>query len=237
MVFLLIRKFQKDLDSKELRIRATEWAKMKAVPTEKALKELGILDINKSLEISIDPKIIDEATTLAETSKVKMGGEGSLNLIYACTVLSNANSAVETGVAYGWSSLAFLLALKEKNISKLISVDMPYPKLNNEKFVGVVVPENLKSTWEVIKEPDRNGLKKALKKMGGKIDICHYDSDKSYQGREFAYPLLWDSLSIGGIFISDDIQDNFAFRDFVISKKLTFAITEHQGKYIGIVKK
>ena len=86
MVFLLIRKFQKDLDSKELRIRATEWAKMKAVPTEKALKELGILDINKSLEISIDPKIIDEATTLAETSKVKMGGEGSLNLIYACTV-------------------------------------------------------------------------------------------------------------------------------------------------------
>ena len=114
---------------------------------------------------------------------------------------------------------------------------MPYPKLNNEKFVGVVVPENLKSTWEVIKEPDRNGLKKALKKMGGKIDICHYDSDKSYQGREFAYPLLWDSLSIGGIFISDDIQDNFAFRDFVISKKLTFAITEHQGKYIGVVKK
>ncbi len=69
------------------------------------------------------------------------------------------------------------------------------------------------------------------------IDLCHYDSDKSYYGRSYAYPLLWNSLKEGGIFISDDIQDNFAFKDFVESMDLVYAVTEYKGKYIGITRK
>ena len=109
--------------------------------------------------------------------------------------------------------------------------------MNNEEFVGIVVMDSLRDNWELIREPDRNGIKKALKKFGGVIDLCHYDSDKSYYGRMYAYPILWNALKKGGVFISDDIQDNMAFREFVEIRKLNFAVTKSAEKYIGIIYK
>jgi len=114
---------------------------------------------------------------------------------------------------------------------------MPYPKMNNEAFVGIVVPERLRGSREIIREPDRPGIKKAIARAGGIIDLCHYDSDKSWWGRQYGYPLLWNALRSGGIFISDDIQDNMAFADFVAECQLNFSVTEYGGKYIGIVRK
>ncbi len=114
---------------------------------------------------------------------------------------------------------------------------MPYPKMNNEAFVGVVVPDRFRSAWQIVRKPDRYGLKEALALIGGVIDLCHYDSDKSYWGRAYAYPLLWDALVQGGVIISDDIQDNLAFRDFVNEKGVPFAITESEGKFVGILRK
>ena len=75
---------------------------------------------------------------------VKMGGAGDLSLIHAAARLSGARRAVETGVAYGWSSLAILAALAENRSGHLASVDMPYAKLNNEPFVGIVVTNSLR---------------------------------------------------------------------------------------------
>ena len=69
------------------------------------------------------------------------------------------------------------------------------------------------------------------------IDIAHYDSDKSYQGREFAYPIIWNALKPGGLFISDDIQDNMAFAHFVEESGLRYGVTETGGKYVGIALK
>ena len=71
----------------------------------------------------------------------------------------------------------------------------------------------------------------------GKIDLCHYDSDKSWWGRHYAYPILWDSLKSGGLFISDDIQDNLYFSEFVKKKNLKFVIVEFEGKFIGLIRK
>ena len=53
------------------------------------------------------------------------------------------------------------------------------------------------------------------------LDLCHYDSDKSYYGRRWAYPKLWEALKTGGIFISDDIQDNWAFKEFCVSQRMS----------------
>ena len=73
--------------------------------------------------------------------------------------------------------------------------------------------------------------------MGGKIDLCHYDSDKSWWGRNFAYPILWKALNPNGLFISDDIQDNLYFSNFVEKNFLKFAVVEFEGKYIGLIRK
>jgi predicted O-methyltransferase YrrM len=165
-----------------------------------------------------------------------MGGAGDLDLLFQAIRRSKARRVIETGVAYGWSSLAALSALRETD-GRLASVDMPYPKEPSEAFVGVAVPAELRDRWTLIREPDRNGLRKAIRAFGGVIDLCHYDSDKSYPGRMFAYPLLWKALRPGGVFISDDVQDNFAFRDFCAEHRIRFALTESDGKFVGIARK
>lgn len=236
-VELGLRKLRPNHDKPALRTAARDWAAARAVSVSDALAVVGLSQA-KSLSIPrLSDELVDEARRQAVRSAVKMGGAGDIDLLYAATVLSNAERVVETGVAYGWSSLAVLAALCRREVGQLISVDMPYPKLNNEDFVGIVVPEKLRAPWILIREPDRNGLRKAISQLGGSIDLCHYDSDKSWWGRRFAYPLLWNALNPGGVFISDDIQDNFAFREFVEERQPRFAITEYEGKYVGIVRK
>jgi len=233
---LVARKFYVNKDTYTLRFKATEWASNQYVSVEEALISIGLSKKNTKIEY-LSKSLIKEAQELAKNSKVVMGGAGDLDLLFSASKLSGANKALETGVAYGWSSLAILESISSSNNAKLISIDMPYPKMNNEDFVGIVVPKSLKAKWSLIREPDRNGIKKALKKFGGTIDFCHYDSDKSYYGRRYAYPILWKALKNKGVFISDDIQDNFAFKEFVEEQNLNYSITKSEEKYIGIIYK
>ena len=70
-----------------------------------------------------------------------------------------------------------------------------------------------------------------------KYDFCHYDSDKSYQGRILAYGKIWRNLNNKGIFISDDISDNMAFFDFCRSKKKKPFIIKYKNKFLGLIIK
>ena len=166
-----------------------------------------------------------------------MGGASHIDLLYDCVRLSKAKKVIETGVAYGWSSLAILKALSENISGKLFSVDMPYPRKKNENDVGIVVPNYLRKNWILIRKPDKPGIIKAISQAGGQIDLCHYDSDKSWWGRHYAYSILWKSLKTKGLFISDDIQDNLYFYEFTKKNLLKFAVVEYEGKFIGLIRK
>jgi hypothetical protein len=130
-----------------------------------------------------------------------------------------------------------LLAIKEHKDAVLISNDMPYINMGNEDYVGCIIPEKLRSKWELQRLPDVKGILLALKKLNNSIDFCHYDSDKSYTGRMWASPLLWNALIEGGFFVADDINDNLAFRHFSESINRTPVIIEHLGKYVGVIIK
>ncbi len=117
-----------------------------------------------------------------------------------------------------------------------MSTDMPYAKMGNEKFVGIVVPEALRNYWKLFQESDLSALPKALK-LVEYLDMIHYDSDKSYVGRMYAYPLLYHKLRKGGVFISDDIQDNVAFKDFCESLGIEPIVISFEGKYVGVFVK
>ena len=73
------------------------------------------------------------------------------------------------------------------------------------------------------------------------IDLCHYDSDKTYAGRLKSYRLLWPALRLGGYFISDDIDDNLGFAHFcrmVREEPLVVQTPATQGvKYVGLLVK
>lgn len=171
---------------------------------------------------------------------VSRSGGGDMDLLYRLSEHISATKVIETGVAYGWSSLLILLSIQNRQNSILISNDMPYLGKDNDQFVGCVVPESLRSRWKLLRYADREGIPRAINKLG-EIDLCHYDSDKSYEGRMWAYPRLWEALRPGGIFISDDIGDNVAFKEFTklidIIPHIVCKKTSNSSKYIGILIK
>ena len=231
------RKVQRNHDRPSFRIQAEKWATGRTVSVAEALTTVGLVVSCEEAIPKLEPQLVEEGKSRAARSEVEMGGSGDLDLLYAATVLSGATRVVETGVAYGWSSLAILAALATRSDARLVSVDMPYPKMDNEAFVGIVVPDAMRGQWELIREPDRNGLMKAIRRLGGRIDLCHYDSDKSWYGRQYGYRHMWGALVPGGVFISDDIQDNLAFKELVETHRLPCAVTSYAGKFVGILRK
>lgn len=226
----------------DMRERAEEWCETLAMDTKTAILRItGWIDYE-----SFHEKFRDQLSTAqerAENCPVKMGGRGNLELIYQLTECIQATRVVETGVAYGWSSLAFLLSLQHRDRPMLVSTDMPYLKKGSRKYVGLIVPPDLMSMWKIIKYPDRDAIPQALKIMPV-VDICHYDSDKSYEGKLWTYSRLWNVLRLGGIFISDDVGDDLAFRDFChfidhqpVITRMPATGGSKGTKYVGIVVK
>lgn len=175
---------------------------------------------------------------------VEMGGGASTDTLYWLTELSGAERVIETGVAYGWSTMSILLSLKNRPNARLVSVDLPYPRRNNDRFVGCVVPDELRKQWTLLRWSDRVGVPKALARHGGTIDLAHYDSDKSYEGRMLTYPRMWAALRPGGLMVSDDVADNIGFHDYCKQlgvEPVIISVTTHEGgsldKYAGVLVK
>ena len=230
---LILRKFRPVRDNTEQQDIARKWCEKYLVSYEECISKLGFKSINKEV---FPMDYVKEVERKLKISKSDFGGQGHIVLIYAVCENLKAVKALETGVAYGWSSAAILQSISKRS-GKLISVDMPMLKQTDYHLIGVAVDENLKSNWELLREPDRHGLNKAIKKHNYSFDIAHYDSDKSYYGRKWSQPLIWKYLRKGGVFISDDIEDNVAFKEFVESKNLDFFVLKFEGKYVGVIRK
>ena len=145
---------------------------------------------------------------------------------------------IETGVAAGWSSVAILRAFKKNNFGKLFSSDFPYFRLKNpEKFIGVLVKnENNKDRWQLDVRGDEIAIPNFLNKIGNlNIDLVHYDSDKSYSGREFVLNKISKNLGKNSIIIFDDIQNNLHFKDYVTKYKSNYTVMQFKKKYLGII--
>lgn len=229
-----IQKLWKDHSSEEA-AKAKEWCRARAVSALEALQHLGINESPDSFESTFKEQL-QQAREREKQCPTKMGGGSDLALLFYITEYLQARRVVETGIAYGWSSMAFLLSLQRREKSMLISTDKPYPGSGNEKFVGCVVSSQLQQLWTLFRETDRTGLPQALD-LTKEIDLCHYDSDKSYEGRMWAYPLLWKALRSGGIFLSDDIGDNLAFRDFCNKMNVEPIVVQSGERFIGVIIK
>ena len=168
---------------------------------------------------------------------VRMGGPTNVDLVFNLCRELRPENVLETGVAYGWSSLAILLAMDDIQEGRLVSIDRPYPLLDNDAVVGCVVPEWLRSRWTLIRRADRDALPGALSDLKP-LDLAHYDSDKSYSGRTYAYDQIWSALRTGGLLVSDDIADNLAFKVFAEQVQRTPYVFGKSGEgYVGILVK
>ena len=229
-------KLRKNMDTQRHTETATNWCNDNLTTIAECLKNIGVAHENLDIEHAFDEVYKAKINQLISGSNSNFGGQGHTNLIYTICERLKIENVIETGVAYGWSSGAILRSVSKRG-GQLISIDMPMLKQSDYHLIGVAVEPKLKDFWELRREPDRYGLPKAMNKMAGSVELVHYDSDKSYYGRKWSQEVIWKNLKSGGIFISDDIEDNTAFMEFVATHNLQFNVLEFEKKYVGIIKK
>lgn len=196
---------------------------------------------------TIDAPLWDEALAFAEAQAayagarlsalpVSLGGGGFDALLYFLTRLTRAQTIVETGVAAGFSSRAFLSAIDRNGRGRLFSSDFPYFRIENpEAYIGILVEPALRDRWTLHIEGDRANLPR-IAAQAGPVDIFHYDSDKSRTGRNFALDTLRANITDRTIVIFDDIQNNLHFRDHVRNGARDWLVFASGGKYVGLIK-
>lgn len=210
--------------------KTNSWAASRSISQQEVISQLFGFEMS-SFKTDFQ-EVLRNSEQREKDCPIKMGGAGALELIYFACEFTKAQHVIETGVAYGWSSLAALLSLEKRN-GTLYSSDMPYLAQDGDQYVGYVVPENLKKNWKLFRFADKESLPKIFAETAS-FDVLHYDSDKSYNGRMWAYDEMYKRLRKGGVFLSDDIGDNSAYQDFCEKNNIDTKVVEFEGKYVGV---
>ena len=121
---------------------------------------------------------------------------------------------VETGVANGVSSAYLLLALDRNGRGRLHSIELgDSAYLPAGKPPGWIVPEPLRSRWNLLIGDSRQMLPKLLSELGI-IDVFIHDSLHTYEQMLWEYRTAYPFLRSGGLLVSDDAAWNLAFEEF-----------------------
>lgn len=196
---------------------------------------------------SLDPNLAREADEVAHELEqaanarlvgipYDLGGGGCVPLLYFLVRCVRPETVLETGVAAGHSSAAILMALDRNDEGHLYSSDFPYFRLPGpEQYIGIVVAERLRSRWDLLIEGDRKNIPRILERVP-RVDLVHYDSDKSMRGRRWFTDTVAPHLSASAVVLMDDIQDNGFFRKYVSGRERgDWEIFDWDGKYVGVV--
>jgi predicted O-methyltransferase YrrM len=202
---------------------------------------------------SFDPGLVEETEKFAQDLfaharrvlsdiPFPLGGPALVRVLYILARQRLPEVIVETGVGSGYSSASFLAAIRQNGKGHLYSSDFPYFRLPNpEQYVGVVVANELKGPWSLFLRGDDENLPTILRKCG-KISIFHYDSDKSYIGRQRALEIVLPAMADDGLVIMDDVEDNCFFHDLIqthADKPFKILSSKDKitgkGKYVGLL--
>jgi predicted O-methyltransferase YrrM len=161
-----------------------------------------------------------------------LGAIGYTEGIYLYAVLRKVRpqTAVETGVANGFSTAFSLLALQTNDEGHLHSIDLPR-EVGREYEAGTfyegegragippgsepgwLIPPELKERWTLVFGRSQDELPPLLERLGT-IDFFMHDSEHSFECMWFEFNAAWPHLRPGGILVSDDINSTPAFRRF-----------------------
>ena len=142
---------------------------------------------------------------------------------------------VETGVANGASTRAILSALNRNASGALYSFDV------DPRVTKAALGHEGENLWRLHILKDHSlfqELKQAVASIGAPVDLWYHDSDHSYSWQLSEYRLAFEFLRPGGFLVSDDIDGNEAFGDFLRESGLlvAYAIFDTR-KVCGFVQK
>jgi len=157
--------------------------------------------------------------------------------LYLLCKIMKPERVVETGVAYGLSSMYILHALEENKKGILHSIDGVFSPWQTKDTIGAAIPSDLKNRWSFNFGSSGEKLTNVLSSLGI-VDIFLHDSLHTYKNMMFEFETAWPYISRGGFLVSDDIGDNNAFYDFCTKMQLDFIVLKQKtNSYLGIIKK
>jgi predicted O-methyltransferase YrrM len=170
-----------------------------------------------------------------DAAAVPLAGGGHFQLVHFLVRHLRPRVVLETGVAAGYTSQAILTAMQANGEGTLWSSDFPYFRLDEpERYVGCLVDEHLKARWHLGVSGDRANLAEFLPQIDT-IDLVHYDSDKTVEGRQFVMDAVAPKLAPGAVIVMDDIDDNTFFRDWTERTGRPCRVFGGGRKFVGLV--
>lgn len=163
-------------------------------------------------------------------------------------------TVVETGVANGLSTLAFLWALNDNDRGHLYSIDYPvradepksefdgdvqrdYPMsvIPSDAQPGWIIPDSVRDRWTLRIGKSQDELSD-LRTDFSEIDVFVHDSEHSTPCMLYEYELAWNWLREDGVLLSDDVTATPAHRIF-LSSRLQNAETWYFEPNVAFVQK
>lgn len=139
-------------------------------------------------------------------------------LCYAAVRALKPDTVLETGVAYGVTSAFILKALEVNGGGVLHSVDLPPLAHEADRYVGMLIPEALRSCWHLHRGTSKRILPSVLPQLG-QVGVFVHDSLHTYRNMYREFDMVTPYLTRPGLMISDDIGGNLAFRHWAERNK------------------
>jgi predicted O-methyltransferase YrrM len=157
-------------------------------------------------------------------------GDRSAEALYATVRLLRPDVVVETGVANGHSTYVVLSALRANGHGRLVSYDVA-------DGAGVLVPESLRDLWDLTVLDRADPIADAARRLDalGAVDLFFHDADHSYVGQVAEYGAAVRALARGrgGVLLSDDVDESFAFVELVLARKPHAVLLVDARKVLG----
>jgi predicted O-methyltransferase YrrM len=160
------------------------------------------------------------------------GLQGTHGILFLAIRKYKPKVFVETGIASGYSSSIILTAMKLNGFGQLISIDIndSVTICDLVKEIGWLVPESLRENWS-----KRIGSsKEKLSEINEPIDVFYHDSDHSKENMLMEFNWASIHLKKGGVLISDDIDWNSAWKEFLETNRFFRKIIETVSTGVAI---
>jgi hypothetical protein len=152
---------------------------------------------------------------------------------YAVCRMLKPTVVIETGVAYGVTSAFILAALAENQHGQLYSIDLPPLNNDGDQFIGILVPAELRSRWNLHRGTSRRLLPELLAKLSA-VDVFVHDSLHTRRNILFELDTISPHLNHPAAVLVDDANDNTAFAEWTQRQKPALAHVIQEREKSGL---